>query len=109
MNKNKKGVLGLDTVKSVILSLLTLAVVFIAVLLALTTLQNAGIFSTSTASGNSSVIAINNVVGNISSGGSLFFSYVPTFMILLAVVVIILVIAIVIVAVTRFGGTTPGM
>ena len=46
----------------------------------------------------------NEVVENITKGGSNFFSQVPTFFVLLGVVVLILIIAIVIVAVSRFGG-----
>ena len=43
--KSKKGILGLDTIKAVILSLLVLAVLFIAVLLALSTLGSSSIFT----------------------------------------------------------------
>jgi hypothetical protein len=98
--KSKKGVLGLDTAKAVILSLLTLSVLFIAVVLALTTLGNSNILT----AGSAGQIAMNNTINNITAGGATFFSYVPTFFILLAVVVLILIIAIVIVAVSRFGG-----
>lgn len=98
--KGKKGILGLDTVKAVILSLLTLAVVFIAVLLALTSLQNANIFTANSQSANQTT----NIINNISTGGTNFFAQVPTFFVLLGVVVLILIIAIVIVAVSRFGG-----
>ena len=98
--KNKKAILGLDTVKSVILSLLTLAVVAIAVLLALTSLNNSSIF----ASGSLAQSYTNSTVNNISSGLASFFGQVPTFFVLLGVVVLILIIAIVIVAVSRFGG-----
>ena len=179
---DKKGILGLDTVKAVIMIILVLAILLIASLLALTTLQtttesidvksgnaiNESVSSTvnetgatfanllrnkacgtvtnvlnqSTASnvsltsgnytqtgctilfsgGAEDGLNINNtvwrvtytytyntpyvagVVDNISSGGTTFFGYVPTFFILLAVVVLILIIAIVIIAVSRFSG-----
>ncbi len=97
---NKKGILGLDTVKGVVLALLTLSVLVIATLLALTTLGNSGLFPTTSAQYNYS----NQIISNISSGAASFFSYVPTIFVLLAVVVLILIIAIVIVAVSRFGG-----
>jgi len=98
--KSKKAILGLDTVKAVILSLLTLAVVFIAVLLALTSLQNANIFATGSQATNQTT----DIINNVSVGGTKFFGQVPTFFVLLGVVVLILIIAIVIVAVSRFGG-----
>ena len=98
--KNKKGILGLDTVKAVILALLTLAVIAIAVLLALVSLQNANIFTAGTAAATQT----NNTILNISLGMSQFFAQVPTFFVLLGVVVLILIISIVIVAVSRFGG-----
>jgi uncharacterized membrane protein YfhO len=104
LTKSKRGVLGLDTVKAVILSLLTLAVLFVAVVLALTTLINSNILPSGPASTNYTVGAVQN----ITSGGATFFTYVPTFFILLAVVVLILIIAIVIVAVGRFGGGMGG-
>lgn len=94
----KKGILGLDTVKAVIISLLVLAVIAIAAFLALVSLQNANIFTTGSQAANQT----NNIVGNITTGTGNFFSQIPTIMTLLSVVVLILIIAIVIVAVTRF-------
>ena len=99
--KSKKGVLGLDTVKAVVLSLLTLAVIAIAVFLALTSLQNSSIFTAGSAAQNNTNFIINNVTGGVTQ----FFNQVPTFFVLLGVVVLILIIAIVIVAVSRFGGS----
>ena len=97
--KDKKGILGLDTVKSVIISLLVLAVISIASFLALTSLQNANIFPAGSTSANQT----SNIIANITSGTAVFFTNVPTFFTLLGVVVLILIIAIVIVAVTRFS------
>jgi len=101
---NKRGILGLDTVKAVIISLLTLAVVAIAVFLALVSLKNANIFT----AGSNESTQTNNIIGNVTSGVAGFFSQVPTFMTLLGVVVLILIIAIVIVAVSRFGAGAGG-
>ena len=98
--KNRKGVLGLDTVKAVVIALLMLAVITIAVFLALTSLQDSNIFATGSDIKNKSDLVINN----ITYGTTNFFRNVPTFFTLLGVVVLILIIAIVIVAVTRFGG-----
>ena len=96
---NRKGVLGLDTVKAVIIALLTLSVIAIASFLALTSLQNANIFVSGTTAANQTALIINNV----TTGTTNFFANVPTFFTLLGVVVLILIIAIVIVAVTRFS------
>jgi len=100
--KSKRGILGLDTVKAVIITLLTLAVITIAAFLALVSLQNANIFTAGSQSANQT----NNIISNITSGATNFYSNVPTFFTLLGVVVLILIISIVIVAVTRFS---PGM
>lgn len=51
MLKNKKGILGLETVRIVIVTLLILGVTAIAVFLALTSLQDSNIFQNSSASG----------------------------------------------------------
>ena len=100
--KDKRGILGLDTVKAVIITLLTLAVIAIACFLALVSLQNANIFTTGSTAANQT----NYIINNITGGTTAFFNNVPTFFTLLGVVVLILIIAIVIVAVTRFS---PGM
>ena len=100
--KSKKGILGLDTVKAVILALLTLAVVAIAVFLALTSLQNSNLFTTGSLTANQT----GSIISNITTGTTNFFSNIPTIMTLLGVVVLILIITIVIVAVSRFGGVS---
>lgn len=100
MLKNRKGALGLDTVKIVLMSLLVLAVIAIAVFLALVSLRDAGIFTASSYEDNQT----DNIIGNITYGSTNFFKQVPTFFTLLGVVVLILIIAIVIVAVSRFQG-----
>ena len=97
---NKKGVLGLNLVGSVIMTLLTLAVITIAVFLALTSLNNAGIFTAGTQTANDT----NTIINNITSGTTSFFKQIPTIMTVLGVVVLILAVAIIIVAVRRFGG-----
>ena len=97
---SKKGVLGIETTKAIVISLLTLGVLVIATILAITTLRDSGIFTTGSLEQNYT----NQISGNISYGATNFFKNVPTFFTLLAVVVLILIIAIVIVAVSRFGG-----
>ncbi len=98
--KSKKGVLGLDTVKAVMIALLTLGVITIAVVLALVTLRDAGIFTAGSTEANQTTA----VISNITTGATNFFKNVPTFFILLGVVVLILIISIVIVSVSRFSG-----
>ena len=102
--KDKRGVLGLDTVRLVLISLLTIAVIAIAVFLALVSLRDAGIFTDGSQEENDT----SSIIGNITSGSVNFFKQIPTIFTLLGVVVIILVIAIVIVAVSRFGGGGRG-
>ena len=102
--KHKKGILGLETTRAVIVTLLILAVTAIAVFLALTSLQNANIFTAGSQAANDTEL----IIGNITSGTVSFFANVPTFMILLGVVVLLLIIAIVLVVVGRFGGAGTG-
>lgn len=98
--QKSKGILGLDVAKSVIIFLLVLAVTAIAVILALVSLQNSNIFTAGSQAANDT----DNIINNITSGTTTFFSYVPTWMVLLAVVVLIAIVAIIIVAVSRFEG-----
>ncbi len=106
-SNSKKGVLGLDTTKAVMISLLVLAVVAIAIFLALVSLRDSGIFVADSIEENYT----SDIIGNITYGATKFFANVPTFFVLLGVVVLILIIAIVIVAVSRFqtGGTRESL
>ena len=97
--RNRNGVLGLDTAKEVMITFLVLAVVAIAVLLALTSLENASIFPTGSVAANDSAA----IIGNVSSGLVTFFGSTGTIFSILIVVVIILAISIIIWAVGRFG------
>lgn len=105
ISKSKKGVLGFETAKEVILTLLVLAVMVIAVFLALSTLNNAGIFT----SGSQSANDTNLIISNITTGTTNFFSYIPTIFTILAIVVIILAIALILFAVNRFSGGERGL
>ena len=97
---NKKGVLGLDTVKSVMTSFLIIVVIAISVILAIVSLRDAGIFS----SGSQEKNDTDNIVNNVSKATTDFFSNAGTIFSILVVVVIILAIAIIIAVVSRFGG-----
>lgn len=97
--ENRNGVLGLDTAKQVMITFLVLAVVGIAVLLALSSLQNADIFPANSTAANGA----DSIVGNVSGGLVTFFGSTGTIFSILVVVVIILAISIIIWAVGRFG------
>ncbi len=97
---NKKGVLGLTTVRDVMILFLIIAVIGVSIILALVSLRDAGIFTAGSQEQNQT----NNIVNNISTATADFFSNTGTIFSILVVVVIILAIAIIIAVVTRFGG-----
>lgn len=101
---DKRGVLGLDTVKEVILYLLILVVTAIAVFLALVSLQNSNLFTAFSATAN----ATNAIIANTTQGTASFFGNVPTIFTVLGAVVIILVVTLIILAVQRFGSRSDG-
>lgn len=96
---NRKGIFGLDAVGNVMLTVLTLVVTAIAVFLALSSLQNAGIFTAGSANANNT----NYIIANTTQGATSFFTNVPTIFTVLGVVAIILVISLIIYAVKRFS------
>ena len=101
---NKKGQLGLDTVRTVMISFLTLAVIAIAVVLALVSLRDSNIFT----SGSQEETDVNNTIRNVTSALTDFFDDTGTIFAILVVVVIILAISIIIAVVSRFGGAAGG-
>lgn len=100
----KRGQVGLDTAKSVMLTLLVIGVIAFAIIIALASLNNSNATSAGSLERNQSTAIFNN----ISTGTANFFSNTGTWFSLLAIVVIILIIAIVIFAVNRFGGSSRG-
>ena len=100
----RNGVLGLETAKQVMVTFLVLAVTGVAILLALTSLQNANIFTANSQAANDT----SHIVGNVSGGLVTFFGSTGTIFSILIVVVIILAISIIIWAVGRFGQQTEG-
>lgn len=107
MMKNKKGALGLDVTKEVMLALLTLAVIGVAVILALTSLQNSNVMPAGSAGYNNTA----QIIGNVTSGTTSFFGSTGTIFGILVVVVIIAAISLIIYYVSRFsqaGQTTIG-
>lgn len=100
----KKGVLGLDTARDVMIFLLTLAVVAIAVFLALVSLQNSNLFTANSVSANNT----NLIINNITTATTMFFANIPTVFSILGAVVIILAVSLILVAVGRFGSSASG-
>lgn len=100
IKKNKKGVLGLETVKDVMLTFLVLAVIAIAVVLALVSLRDSSIFTANSVEYNQT----SDLISNVTTASTDFFSNTGTIFSILVVVVIILAIAIIIAVVSRFGG-----
>ena|SRR3990167_9021205 len=101
---DKKGVLGMDIVRDVIVFLLILAVVAIAVFLALVSLQNANLFTAGSTASNGT----NFIINNITNGTVSFFNNIPTVMVILGAVLIILAVTLILVAVNRFTTGTGG-
>jgi len=100
IKSDKKGVLGLDTVRAVMIGFLVLAVIGVAIILALVSLRDSSIFTSGSQEQNDTT----NIVNNITDALVDFFSNTTTIFAILVVVVIILAITIIILAVSRFGG-----
>ena len=98
LSKDKKGILGLNTVKGFMIGILGLAVIAVAVLITLSAIGDTSLATTET----------DEIEANISNGIVDFFANAPTFFVLLGVVVIILIISIVVIAVNNFGGGVQG-
>jgi uncharacterized membrane protein len=98
---DKKGQIGLDVVKGTMVSLLVLAVLGVAVFLALSSLQDASLFT----SGSTGETQTDNVVGNVTTATASFFGNTGTIFSILVAVVIMLAIAIIVAVVNRFGRT----
>lgn len=99
MPKTKKGQLGFDVVRNVMVATLIIVVIFIAVILAAVSLRDSGIFTAGGRDANQTTAIVNNV----TDAGASFFGNMGTIFSILVVVVIILAIAIVIRVVGGFG------
>ena len=104
----KKGQLGLDVAKNVMVWFLVLAVLAIAIVLALVSLRDSGIFATGSNEANDTSAIVSNITSALTND---FFDQTGTIFAILIVVVIILAISIIIGVVTRFGttGGTKGL
>jgi len=99
---NKKGQVGLDTAKAVMLTLLTMGIIAFAIIIAMGTLNDSNVLTTDSYEDNQTSDVLNNISGGVAG----FFDNVPTWFTLLSVVVIIAIIALVIIVVGRFGGNS---
>ena len=109
MPKTKQGVLGLDTAKAVMVWFLVLAVLAIAIILALVSLRDSGIFTTGSQEDNDTKSIVGNITGALTND---FFDQTGTIFAIIIVVVIIMAISIIIAVVTRFtagGGGRGGL
>ncbi len=100
LKKDRRGVLGLDMVKSVFLLFIILVVLGVAGILATVSLRDANIFTSGTQEYNDT----NYIVANYSGAVVDFFEEAGTIISILVVVVIIAAIGIVIAIISRFGG-----
>jgi hypothetical protein len=102
---NKKGQVGLDLTKKVMVSLMVLAVTAIAVILALVSLDDSGIFT----AGSTADTQSGYIVGNVTTAAADFFSNAGTFFSIIVAVVIILLVAIILAVVSRFGSSSSSL
>lgn len=98
---NKRGVLGMDTVRDVFVFVLILAVIGFAIIVAMATLKDSTVLDTGSFEKNKTT----DILNNVTSGVNVFFENTGTIMSILVAVVIILAIVLIIVAVQRFGGS----
>lgn len=101
---NSRGVLGMETAGEVFKFALILAVLAIAVFLALSSLQDANLFTTGSSNANNTDDVINNVTGGVVT----FFASIGTVFSILIAVVIILAVVLILLAIRRFSGGAAG-
>ncbi len=104
LEKNKKGMLGLDLAKETMLMMVVLVAIAVVGLLVVINLRDSGIFTTNSQSYNDT----SNIANNYSAGIQNFFKNVPTIFTILFVVVLVSILAVVIYTVSRFGGGASG-
>lgn len=105
MKKNKKGQLGLDLVKGVIIAFLVIIVLAVATIVAVVQLRDSGVLTANSVEANQTT----NIVGNYTAGITSFFSNTTAIFSILFVVVIISAIAIVVLVVRRFEERGGGL
>lgn len=102
--RGKKAQAGLGLAGSIIMALLTLAVLATAVNIALANLKT----STGLTAGTIEYNNTQDIIDNVTGGTAVFFDDVSTWMTILGVVVLLLIISVIILVVKRFGaGASP--
>lgn len=90
----KKGVFGLTAVQGFFAIILGIALLAYVIVIIMGTLQNSSILVQGTAVQNQTYTNANNILGNVSTGVSGFFSNINPVYAILAVLVIILVLVV---------------
>lgn len=90
MKKDKRGVFGLEATKSTFLLLLSLSLVAYIIVVIMGTLQNASILTEGSLAKNQT----DNILSNVSTGVTGFFSSINPVYSILAILVIILVLVV---------------
>ena len=86
---NKKAQLGLDTAKSVMVWFLVLSVLAFAIILALVSLNDSGVFTSGSQADNDTDDIVNNITSALTND---FFDQTSTIFAIIIVVVIILIV-----------------
>ena len=98
---NKKGVVGLEVGKKVMLLLLTMGIIAFALIVVLNQLDTSNVATAGSVAANQSTNILNNITGGVET----FFTNATTWFALLGIVVLILIIVIVIKAVSSTDGS----
>lgn len=102
--KDKRGVMGLDTVEAVIGSLLVLTIFAFAAIIAWGNLVG----NTGLTAGSIADNATTNILNNATKATANFFQQMPTVFTILGIVVLILAVILIVVAVQRIRSPTGG-
>jgi len=95
--KNKKGIAGMDLAKAFVIGILTLAVLFMLVIIVMNAMNTQAIQQ---ATGNNSTVIVNYVTTGILGLAGQF----PTLFTILGVVMLVLLIVVIIVVMNKFSG-----
>jgi len=101
--KDKRGVFGLTAVQSFFAVILGIALLAYVIVVIMGTLQSANILTAGSLGANQT----NNILNNVSTGVSGFFSSINPVYAILAVLVIILVLVVLVRVVQAPAGSTP--
>lgn len=103
LKKSKKGVFGLNAVQSFFAIILGIALLAYVIVVIMGTLNNSSILTANSLAANQT----SNILSNVSTGVTGFFSAINPVYSILAVLVIILVLVVLVRVVQAPGGNTP--